>query len=54
MNLQNRFTAIEIRQLNRDTPVKTARAQQRLVKGFRTVRRSQDNNAFFAVKAIHL
>ena len=53
MNLQDSFTPLQIRQLNRNTAVKTSRTQQRLVQGFRTVSSRQNYYALAAVKAVH-
>ena len=53
MNLQDGNTAVQIRQLHRDTPVETARTQQCGIQGFRTVGCGQDQDAVVAGKAIH-
>ena len=54
MNLQNSHTALQIRKLYRNPAIKTARAKQCLIQGFRTVGRCQDDNALAAIKTIHL
>ena len=54
VNLQDRLTAFEIRQFNRNTAVKTSRTGERRVEGFRTVGRSQDNHPVVALEAVHL
>ena len=53
MNLQDSLTALKIRQLNRNTAIKTSRTQQRLVQRFRTVGSCQNNYTLAAVKAVH-
>ena len=54
MNLQDSLTALKIRQLNRNTAVKTSRTQQRLIQRFRTVGSCQNNYTLAAVKTVHL
>ena len=54
MDFQDLFTAFQVRQLYRNTPVETARSCKRRVQGFRTVRRCQDDDAVVCLKSIHL
>ena len=54
MNLQDRLAAFEIRQLYRNSAIKTSRTGERRVEGFRTVGCSQDNHPVIALKAVHL
>ena len=53
MNLQNGFPPLKVRQFHRHSAVKTTRPQEGLIKDFRTVGRSKDDNALTAVKAVH-
>ena len=54
MNLQNCYTPLQIRKLNRNPAVKTARTKQRLIQGLRTVGCCQDHNTLAAIETIHL
>ena len=54
MNLQNCYTPLQIRKLNRDPAVKTARTKKCLIQGLRTVGRCQDHNTLAAIETIHL
>ena len=54
MYLEDGNAPLQVGQLHRDTPVKTARTQQRRVKRLRPVGRREDDNALGAVKAVHL
>ena len=54
MQAQDALAALQIGQLDGHAAVKTARAGQRRVQGFRAVRRRQDDDALRGVKAVHL
>ncbi len=54
VDFQDIDTALQVRQLDRDPPVKAARAQQRGIQAVRPVGRRQDNNALRPVEAVHL
>ena len=54
MHLQNSLTALQIGQLYGDATIKATGAQQRLIQGFRSIGRCQNNHALATVKAIHL
>ena len=54
MHFQNRFTTADIRQIDRDLPIETARAQQRRIQHVGPVRRRDNDNAFLRIKAVHL
>ena len=51
---QDALAALQIGQLDGHAAVKTARAGQRRIQGFRAVRRRQDDDALCGVKAVHL
>ena len=54
MDLQDIDTSLQIRFLNRDSAVKSARTQQRRIQNLRTVRRRQDQQTLGSVESIHL
>ncbi len=54
VHLQNCDTTLQIGQLHWNAAIKTARTQQSRVKRLWTVGRRQNNDAFGAVKAVHL
>ena len=53
MNLQDGDSPLEIRQFNRNAPVKASRAKQRGIERFGTVGRRQNNDALSAVETVH-
>ena len=54
MNLQNLNPSFQIRLVNDDTAVKSARTEQCLIQHLRTVGRSQNQNSLGGIKTIHL
>src|SRR5437879_5315495 len=54
MHLQDGFPPANIRQVDCDLPIETARAQQCRVQNIGSVRGGDNDNAFLCVKAIHL
>ena len=54
MDFQNFFTALQIRQFNRHTSVKTSRTGQGRIQGFGSVGSCKNNNTCVAFKTIHL
>ena len=54
MDLQDRFSSLQIGQFHLDTTVETSRAQQGLIQAFRAVGRRQDHHALTAIETIHL
>ncbi len=54
VNFKNLFTTLDIRKSNMHLTVKTTRTQQRRVKYIWTVSRSDDDDTFSTLKAIHL
>ena len=54
MNLEDCFTALQIRQFYRNTAVKPSRPQQRRIQRLRTVRRGENNDAAVGFETIHL
>ena len=53
MNLQDLFTALEVRQFYRHTAVEPAGTQQRRVQSLRTVGGSQNDDAGIVLEAVH-
>ena len=53
MNLQNFFTAPEVREAHHNLAVKAARAEESLVEHIRTVRGGNQNHAFVSGEAVH-
>ena len=51
---KDRLTAFEVRELHRDPPVETARSQEGLIEGLRTVCGRQDHNTLSSVESVHL
>ena len=54
MDFQDIHTAPQVRFIHDDTPVKTARAQERRIQDLRPVRCSQDQKSLIRIKSIHL
>ena len=54
MHLENLFTALKFRIVDRDMPVETTRSHQRLIQNIGSVGTSKYNNMISAIKAIHL
>ena len=54
MYFQSLDSSFQIRALHDNSPVKTSRTKQRLVKDFRTVGRRQDDQTFGRIETVHL
>src|SRR5437870_1822259 len=54
MDLENRFATANVWQIYGDLAIKSARAQQSRIEDIGPVRRSNNDNAFLRIKAIHL
>ena len=51
---QDGLSALQVRQLNRNAPVKPSGTQQRRVQRIGAVGGRQDDDALLAIKAVHL
>src|SRR5207245_2929496 len=54
VDLQNRFPATYIGQIDCDLSIKTARSQQRWIEHIRSVGGGDDDNTFLRIKTVHL